>query len=74
MLYRDLLNEYPRAQKRVVRVGIAQIGLSKSGDIMTEFYKIDLSGILRLRRDKVEIIRSKVKNLIEKKSRTFRDF
>jgi predicted amidohydrolase/tetratricopeptide (TPR) repeat protein len=65
IIYRDLFKEYPRAQKREFRVGIAQIGLSKSGDIMGEFYNMTSSGLLSLRSDKIEAIRSKVKNMIE---------
>ncbi|MFX0057397.1 MAG: nitrilase-related carbon-nitrogen hydrolase [Candidatus Hodarchaeota archaeon] len=65
IVYRDLFKEIPRAQKREFRVGIAQIGVSESGNIMGEFYNMTSSGLLRLKSDKVEIVRSKVKNLIE---------
>lgn len=65
IIYRDLLKEYPRIQRREFRVGIAQIGLSKTGDIFNEFYEEKISGLLGLREDKVEIVRSKVKKMIE---------
>ncbi|MFX1499714.1 MAG: nitrilase-related carbon-nitrogen hydrolase [Promethearchaeota archaeon] len=65
IVYRDLFKEYPRAQKREFRVGIAQIGLSKSGNIMEEFYNMTPSGLLELRKDKVEIVRNNVRNMIE---------
>jgi len=65
IIYRDFFKEYSRAQKREFRVGIAQIGVSKSGDIMEEFYTLTFSGLLSLRSDKVEALRIKVKNMIE---------
>ncbi|MFX1592215.1 MAG: carbon-nitrogen hydrolase family protein, partial [Promethearchaeota archaeon] len=65
IIYRDLFKEYPRVQKREFRVGIAQIGLSKSGNIMGEFYDMNPSGLLGLRKDKVEDVRSNVRNMIE---------
>ncbi len=66
IIYRDLFKEYPRTQKREFRVGIAQIGISETGDILSEFYEMKTSGLLSLREDKVEIIRTIVKNMIEK--------
>ena len=65
LIYRDLLKEYPRIQRRECRVGVAQIGLSNTGDILSEFYEEKASGLLSFREDKVEIARSKVKNMIE---------
>jgi len=66
IIYRDLFKEYPRAQKREFRVGIAQIGISESGDILSEFYEMKTSGLLSLREDKLETVRTTVKNMIEK--------
>jgi len=65
LVYRDLLKEYPRIEKREYRVAIAQIGVSKTGDIISEFYEEKTGGLLGLREDKVESVRSKVKNMIE---------
>jgi predicted amidohydrolase len=65
LVYRDLLKEYPRIQRRECRVAIAQIGVSKTGDIIGEFYEEEAAGFFRLRKDKVETVRSKVKNMIE---------
>ena len=64
--YRDLFKEYPRAQKREFRVGIAQIGISESGDILSEFYEMETSGLLSLREEKLENVRKTVKNMIQK--------
>ena len=66
LVYRDLFKEYPKVQKRECRVGIAQIGISKTGNIIDEFYEMKTSGLLNLRENKVEAIKSKVKNMIEK--------
>ncbi len=65
LIYRNLLEEYPRIQRRECRVGIAQIGLSNTSDILRELYEEKVAGLLSLREDKVEIIRSNVKNMIE---------
>jgi len=66
IIYRDLLLEYPRIQRRECRVGIAQIGLSDTGDIVNEFYQEKASGLLCLREDKVESVRLNVINMIKK--------
>jgi len=65
IVYRDILKEYPRVQKRECRVGIAQIGVSKSGNIINEFYEMKVSGLLGLREDKIDMVRTKVKAMIE---------
>jgi pimeloyl-ACP methyl ester carboxylesterase/predicted amidohydrolase len=65
LVYTDLLKEYPRIQRSECRVAVAQIGVSKTGDILSEFYEEKGTGLLGLRKDKVEAVRSKVKNMIE---------
>jgi len=65
LVYRDLLKEYPRIQRRKCRVAIAQIGVSKTGDVLSEFYEEKARGLLGLREDKVEAVGFKVKNMIE---------
>jgi len=66
LIYRDLLKEYPKIQRRECRVGIAQIGVSSTGDYLKEFYKEKTPGLLGLRKDKIDVIRSKIKDMIEK--------
>jgi len=65
LVYRDLLKEYPRIQRKKCRVAVAQIGVSKTGDVLSEFYEGKAGGLLGLKEDKVEVVRSKVKNIIE---------
>ncbi len=60
LVYRDLLKEYPRIERRECRVAIAQIG-----GILGEFYEEKARGLFGLREDKVETVRSKVKAMIE---------
>ncbi len=64
--YRDLLKDYPKSPRNQCRVGIAQIGISNSGDIMNEFYEEKPKGLLTLKEEKVNYIESKVKEMIEK--------
>ena len=66
LVYRDLFKEYPKVQKRECRVGIAQTGVSESGNIMKELFEMKSSGLLTVKENKIEEIRSKVKNMIEK--------
>jgi predicted amidohydrolase/tetratricopeptide (TPR) repeat protein len=65
LVYKDLLREYPRMPKSNCRVAIAQIVCSKSGDVLNEFYEEKTPGLFGLRKDKIEAVRLKVKNMIE---------
>jgi len=66
LVYRDLLKEHPKVHKSECRVGIAQIIVSETEDIMKELFEMKSSGLLSVRENKIEEIRSKVKILIEK--------
>jgi predicted amidohydrolase len=66
LVYKDLTKEYPKVQKREVRVGIAQIGVSSTGNVIDDFYEMDSSGLLKLTENKVAFIKSKVKNIVDK--------
>ncbi len=66
LVYRDLFTEYPQVQKSECRVGIAQIGVSETGDIMKELFETQSSGLLRIKENKIEEIKNKIKNMIEK--------
>ncbi|HUX61991.1 MAG TPA: tetratricopeptide repeat protein [Ignavibacteriaceae bacterium] len=68
IFYKDLLKEYSKIQREECRVGIAQMGLSETGDILNENYELKASGLLGLKENKIEIVRSIVKNLIERAS------
>ncbi|MFX0075584.1 MAG: nitrilase-related carbon-nitrogen hydrolase [Candidatus Hermodarchaeota archaeon] len=63
--YRDLLKDYPKSPRNQCRVGIVQIGISSSGDIMNEFYEEKPKGLLTLKEEKVNEVESKVKEMIE---------
>ena len=66
LIYKDLVKEYSKVQRRECRVGIAQIGVSETGNIMNELYDRKDSDLLGIREDKIEIVRSKVKTMIER--------
>ncbi|MFW9998808.1 MAG: tetratricopeptide repeat protein [Candidatus Hodarchaeota archaeon] len=66
ILYKDLLKEYPKIQRGECRVGIAQIGLSETGDILNEFFELNASGLLRLKENKIETVKLTFKNMVEK--------
>jgi len=69
LVYLDLLKDTPKIEKNTFRVGIAQIGLSKAGDIVHEFYKEQSPGLFGFREEIVETVRSKVKNIVESASK-----
>ncbi|NHJ25886.1 MAG: hypothetical protein EAX89_14990, partial [Candidatus Lokiarchaeota archaeon] len=66
IIYKDLTKEYPKVQKRAVRIGIAQIGISTTGNIMDEFYETSSVGLLKLKENKLTNVISKVKSMIER--------
>ncbi|MFX1358656.1 MAG: hypothetical protein ACFFA8_15435, partial [Promethearchaeota archaeon] len=65
IIYQNFIKEPNKNQRQEVRVGIAQIGLSKSGNIMGELYRMTPSGLLGLKNDKVEEVKKNVKLMIE---------
>jgi predicted amidohydrolase len=65
IVYVDLLKESQRVSKSECRVAIAQIGLSKAGDIVNELYEETTPGLFGIREDRIEEIRLTVKNMIE---------
>jgi len=65
LVYRDLLEEFPKVQKRECRIGVAQIGVSETGDIMKELFEMISAGLLGIKEDKIEELRSKVKIMVD---------
>ncbi len=63
--YKDLLQEYPETQKSMCKIGISQIGNSATDDIMSEFFEVETSGLLRLKQNKIDDVKIKVKKMIE---------
>ncbi len=64
--YCDLLKDHQKSPRNQCRVGIAQIGISNSGDIMNEFYEEKPKGLLTLKKEKFNDVESKVKEMVEK--------
>jgi tetratricopeptide (TPR) repeat protein/predicted amidohydrolase len=65
LAYLDLLKGSQKTERGRFRVGIAQIGLSQEGDLFQEFYEVSAFGLLLLREDKVEAVRSNVRQMVE---------
>lgn len=66
LLYNDLLKQHSKIERNKCRIGIAQIGLSKSGDILKEFFEIKKFGLLGIKKDIINSLRSTYKEVIEK--------
>jgi predicted amidohydrolase len=68
LVYQDCLKETAESEKNTFCVGIAQIGLSKAGDIIHEFYEERGPGLFAFREEVVEAVLSKVKNFVKEAS------
>jgi tetratricopeptide (TPR) repeat protein len=66
LVYLDLLKDSQQHEKSQFRVGIAQIGLSKSGDILQEYYQEEAPGLFRIKKSKLREIQTLVGNMVEK--------
>ena len=66
IVHQDLLEGTEKSEKSAFRVGIAQIGLSENGDILGEQYEERNDGLIGLQQERVEPIRAKVKQMVEK--------
>ncbi|TFG11012.1 MAG: hypothetical protein EU535_07880, partial [Promethearchaeota archaeon] len=64
IFYDDFLAKSSKIQKTECRIGIAQIGLSKTGDILTEFYQEKSSGLLGFKNDKISLVKKKIESII----------
>jgi tetratricopeptide (TPR) repeat protein/predicted amidohydrolase len=69
LVYVDRLKERARSEKHTFRVAIAQIGLSKGGDILHEFYEERTPGLFGFREEIVERVRSKLREMVEEAAR-----
>jgi tetratricopeptide (TPR) repeat protein/predicted amidohydrolase len=65
LVYRDFLKEQFGVQRNECRVAIAQIGLAEKEDLLSDFYEEIHPGLFGLKKDKVGVIASKVKTMIE---------
>jgi len=66
LVHKDLLSGTDKSEKDKFRVGIAQIGLSKDGDILNELYEEKAEGLVGLREESIESTRAKLKAMVEK--------
>jgi len=64
LMYVDKLKDTAKSEKTKFRVGIAQIGKSKGGDILDEYYESIGNGILGIQRSKMDEIRSSLSRVV----------
>ena len=65
IVHLDLLQEKQKIERSAFRIGIAQIGLSESGELLHEFYSEYSPGLFGCREDKINLVRSKLKNIVK---------
>ncbi len=66
LVYQDLLKGSEKSEKSKFRVGLAQLGLSESGDILDELYQEKDDGLIGLREESVELTSTKIKDMVTK--------
>ena len=65
IVHLDLLKDSPVKERSKFRVGIAQISKSQHGDIVSEFYIETATGLFRIREDKLDSLRTNIKNMVD---------
>ena len=65
IIYTDFLKQDLKTQKSQFRIGIAQIGLSITGDIITDFFEEKSSGLLGFKKEKIKNAISKVEEMVD---------
>jgi tetratricopeptide (TPR) repeat protein/predicted amidohydrolase len=65
LVYIDLLKDGLQHEKTSFKVGIAQIGLSQSGDILQEYYDEQAPGLFRIQKNKINTIKTALRKMIK---------
>lgn len=65
LLQRDLIDRTDTAERSMSRIGIAQIGLSHTENIIQDFYFEKETGLFSLREDMISSVEEKVRNMVE---------
>ncbi|MHA2303135.1 MAG: tetratricopeptide repeat protein, partial [Candidatus Thorarchaeota archaeon] len=68
--YSNLLEGEEEVERSSFRVGIAQIGLSRGGDLVGEYYEEIGKGLLVIQKDKIDEVKAKVKKAIDDANET----
>jgi predicted amidohydrolase len=66
LVYKDIFQAHARNQKQECRVGIAQIGVSQSGDIVSDLFEEKTPGLINTKKDKVDIIRKSINDILQR--------
>ncbi|MFW9788924.1 MAG: tetratricopeptide repeat protein [Candidatus Thorarchaeota archaeon] len=66
LVHKDLLQGTDKSERSKFKVGIAQIGLSTSGDILNELYEEKTDGLVGLKEEMVPLTSKKLRKMIEK--------
>lgn len=65
LIYQDVITEQSTKLKAKFRVGISQIGVSNSGNLLNEFYEEIHPDLFGLQTEKIGFYRSKIKKMVE---------
>ncbi len=65
IVHHDFLTPYGKVEKKEFKVGIAQIGLSKTGNLITELFDMTPEGLMRIRENMVETVSANIKSMVK---------
>lgn len=63
--YLNFLTDYNKIEQSKFKVGVAQVGISTTGNLLTEYYDMDENHLVRIKKEKVDEMLNKVKEKIE---------
>jgi hypothetical protein len=64
LVHLDFLDKSQKIERNQFRLGLAQIGLSETGNILQELYEETGPGLFKLREDKLEIVKTTVEKIV----------
>ncbi|TFG95635.1 tetratricopeptide repeat protein, partial [Candidatus Thorarchaeota archaeon] len=66
LIHKSILSQDGKTERNNFRVGIAQIGLSNKGDILSEHYEEYGEGLIRLKDESIQHVKLKVKEMVNR--------
>ncbi|MHA2225665.1 MAG: carbon-nitrogen hydrolase family protein [Candidatus Hodarchaeales archaeon] len=65
LIHKDFIQKFQKRQRRQFKVAIAQIGVSETGEFLSEFYNRKASGLIGLKQNKFEFMRARINQMLE---------
>ncbi len=65
VVYLNFLKDYNKIERDHFKIGVVQIGKSTTGNLLEEFYDMDENHLVRIKKEKLDVMLKKVKDKIE---------